>query len=82
MHFFPHLSGRWGWCRPVRLLPADPLIMGYIDANRTKMMTDLQDMTLSVAAIVRINFITSFYSLFLPGVPRGGWDPLAPARPA
>jgi hypothetical protein len=47
-------------------------IMGYIDANRTKMMTDLQDMTLSVAAICRINFITSFYSLFLPGYLAGG----------
>src|SRR3569833_798143 len=55
-------------------------IMGYIDANRTKMMTDLQDMTLSVAAIVRINFITSFYSLFLPGYLAGGvirWHRLA-----
>jgi uncharacterized protein (TIRG00374 family) len=47
-------------------------IMGYIDANRTKMMTDLHDMTLSVAAICRINFITSFYSLFLPGYLAGG----------
>jgi uncharacterized membrane protein YbhN (UPF0104 family) len=47
-------------------------IMGYIDANRTKVMTDLQDMTLSVAAICRINFITSFYSLFLPGYLAGG----------
>jgi len=46
--------------------------MGYIDANRTKMMTDLQEMTLSVAAICRINFITSFYSLFLPGYLAGG----------
>ncbi len=47
-------------------------VMGYIDANRTKMMTDLQEMTLSVAAICRINFITSFYSLFLPGYLAGG----------
>ncbi len=47
-------------------------LMGYIDANRTKMMTDLQEMTLSVAAICRINFITSFYSLFLPGYLAGG----------
>src|SRR3954464_10811332 len=63
--FLSHLSG-------VDLVPmfASYLlipIMGYIDANRTKMMTDLQDMTLSVSAIVRISFITSFYSLFLPG---------------
>jgi uncharacterized membrane protein YbhN (UPF0104 family) len=47
-------------------------IMGYIDANRTKMMTDLQGMTLGVAAICRISFITSFYSLFLPGYIAGG----------
>jgi uncharacterized membrane protein YbhN (UPF0104 family) len=68
--FISHLSG-------VELLPmfASYLlvpIMGYIDANRTKMMTDLQDMTLSVAAICRISFITSFYSLFLPGYLAGG----------
>lgn len=76
--FLSHLGG-------VDLLPmfASYLlipIMGYIDANRTKMMTDLQDMTLSVAAIVRINFITSFYSLFLPGYLAGGvirWHRLA-----
>lgn len=76
--FLSHLSG-------VDLLPmfASYLlvpIMGYIDANRTKMMTDLQDMTLSVAAICRINFITSFYSLFLPGYLAGGvirWHRLA-----
>ena len=47
-------------------------IMGYIDANRTKVMTDLQGMTLSVNQIVRISFITSFYSLFLPGYLAGG----------
>ncbi|MEJ0038826.1 MAG: lysylphosphatidylglycerol synthase transmembrane domain-containing protein [Gammaproteobacteria bacterium] len=68
--FLSHLSG-------VDLVPmlASYLlipVMGYIDANRTKMMTDLQDMTLSVAAICRINFITSFYSLFLPGYLAGG----------
>jgi uncharacterized membrane protein YbhN (UPF0104 family) len=68
--FLSHLSG-------VDLVPmfASYLlipIMGYIDANRTKMMTDLQDMTLSVSAIVRISFITSFYSLFLPGYLAGG----------
>jgi len=76
--FLSHLGG-------VDLLPmfASYLlipIMGYIDANRTKMMTDLQDMTLSVAHIVRINFITSFYSLFLPGYLAGGvirWHRLA-----
>jgi glycosyltransferase 2 family protein len=76
--FLSHLSG-------VDLVPmfASYLlipIMGYIDANRTKMMTDLQDMTLSVSAIVRINFITSFYSLFLPGYLAGGvirWHRLA-----
>ena len=76
--FLSHLSG-------VDLLPmfASYLlipVMGYIDANRTKMMTDLQDMTLSVAAICRINFITSFYSLFLPGHLAGGvirWHRLA-----
>jgi uncharacterized membrane protein YbhN (UPF0104 family) len=76
--FISHLSG-------VDLVPmfASYLlipIMGYIDANRTKMMTDLQDMTLSVAAIVRIGFITSFYSLFLPGYLAGGvirWHRLA-----
>jgi uncharacterized membrane protein YbhN (UPF0104 family) len=76
--FLSHLGG-------VGLLPmfASYLlipIMGYIDANRTKMMTDLLDMTLSVAAIVRINFITSFYSLFLPGYLAGGvirWHRLA-----
>ena len=76
--FISHLGG-------VELLPmfASYLlipIMGYIDANRTKMMTDLQDMTLSVAAICRINFITSFYSLLLPGYLAGGvirWHRLA-----
>jgi uncharacterized membrane protein YbhN (UPF0104 family) len=76
--FLSHLGG-------VDLLPmfASYLLvplMGYIDANRTKMMTDLQDMTLSVAAICRINFITSFYSLFLPGYLAGGvirWQRLA-----
>jgi glycosyltransferase 2 family protein len=47
-------------------------IMGYIDANRTKMMSDLQGITLSINQIVRINFITSFYSLFLPGHLAGG----------
>lgn len=55
-------------------------IMGYIDANRTKMMTDLQGMTLHVNEIVRISFITSFYSLFLPGYLAGGvirWHRLA-----
>jgi glycosyltransferase 2 family protein len=76
--FISHLSG-------VDLLPMFLSyllvpIMGYIDANRTKMMTDLQDMTLSVAAICRISFITSFYSLFLPGYLAGGvirWHRLA-----
>jgi uncharacterized membrane protein YbhN (UPF0104 family) len=68
--FLSHLGG-------VELVPmfASYLLiplMGYIDANRTKMMTDLQDMTLSVAAICRISFITSFYSLFLPGYLAGG----------
>jgi glycosyltransferase 2 family protein len=47
-------------------------IMGYIDANRTKMMADLQGITLSINQIVRIGFITSFYSLFLPGYLAGG----------
>ena len=47
-------------------------VMGYIDANRTKMMADIQGMTLSVNQIVRISFITSFYSLFLPGYLAGG----------
>ena len=47
-------------------------LMGYIDANRTKVMTDLQGLTLSVGAICRIGFITSFYSLFLPGHLAGG----------
>jgi uncharacterized membrane protein YbhN (UPF0104 family) len=42
-------------------------VMGYIDANRTKMMADIQGLTLSINQIVRIGFITSFYSLFLPG---------------
>ena len=42
-------------------------VMGYIDANRTKMMSDLQGLTLSINQIVRIGFVTSFYSLFLPG---------------
>jgi uncharacterized protein (TIRG00374 family) len=76
--FLSHLSG-------VDLVPmfASYLlipIMGYIDANRTKMMTDLQGMTLNVNAIVRISFITSFYSLFLPGYLAGGvirWHRLA-----
>jgi uncharacterized protein (TIRG00374 family) len=47
-------------------------VMGYIDANRTKMMADIQGMTLSINQIVRIGFITSFYSLFLPGYLAGG----------
>jgi glycosyltransferase 2 family protein len=47
-------------------------VMGYIDANRTKTMADIQGMTLSVNQIVRIGFITSFYSLFLPGYLAGG----------
>jgi uncharacterized protein (TIRG00374 family) len=47
-------------------------ITGYIDANRTKMMADIQGMTLSINQIVRISFITSFYSLFLPGYLAGG----------
>lgn len=47
-------------------------IMGYIDANRTKMMSDMQGITLTINQIVRINFITSFYSLFLPGHLAGG----------
>jgi hypothetical protein len=76
--FLSHLGG-------VQLLPMFAAyvlvpVMGYIDANRTKMMTDLQDMTLSVPAICRINFITSFYSLLLPGYLAGGvirWHRLA-----
>jgi hypothetical protein len=47
-------------------------VAGYIDANRTKMMTDLQGMTLTVGAICRISFVTSFYALFLPGYLAGG----------
>src|SRR5665213_4392939 len=47
-------------------------VMGYIDANRTKMMADIQGLTLSINQIVRIGFITSFYSLFLPGYLAGG----------
>jgi glycosyltransferase 2 family protein len=47
-------------------------VMGYINANRTKMMADIQGLTLSINQIVRIDFITSFYSLFLPGNLAGG----------
>jgi hypothetical protein len=47
-------------------------VMGYIDANRTKMLADIQGMTLGINQIVRIGFITSFYSLFLPGYLAGG----------
>jgi len=47
-------------------------VMGYINANRTKMMGDIQGLTLSINQIVRIGFITGFYSLFLPGYLAGG----------
>ncbi|MDP9082923.1 MAG: flippase-like domain-containing protein [Pseudomonadota bacterium] len=47
-------------------------VMGYINANRTKIMADIQGLTLSINQIVRIGFITGFYSLFLPGYIAGG----------
>lgn len=47
-------------------------VTGYINANRTKMMADIQGLTLSVNQVVRIGFITGFYSLFLPGYLAGG----------
>lgn len=43
------------------------ILTTFISAYRLKFLTDKQGMILSVTQIVRINFITSFYGLLLPG---------------
>jgi len=43
------------------------LLMPYIDSHRMKMLTDVQSMTLSIRQIYKINLITRFYGILLPG---------------
>jgi uncharacterized protein (TIRG00374 family) len=43
------------------------ILATFISAYRLKLLTDKQGMTPSVTQIVRINFITCFYGLLLPG---------------
>lgn len=47
-------------------------LMVYLSAAQTKVLLHKQGITLTTGQIVRINFITRFYGLFLPGVVAGG----------
>jgi uncharacterized protein (TIRG00374 family) len=47
-------------------------VANLIAAVQQKVLTDRQGMSLSLLKIVEINFITSFYNLFLPGYIAGG----------
>jgi len=47
-------------------------IMTYISAVKSKILTDEQNMSLTVGKIFEINYITQFYGLFLPEVISSG----------
>ncbi len=53
---------------PILIIP----IMVYLAATQMKILTSKQGMSLSLWQIFKINFITHFYGLFLPGYISGG----------
>jgi uncharacterized protein (TIRG00374 family) len=44
----------------------------YLESCQMKILTDHQQMSLSLSNIIEISFVSSFYSLFLPGLLSGG----------
>ena len=64
----------------VRATKVFPVVLGlllgflvrYAEASRMKILTDLQGMSFSTGHIYKINLMTSFYGMFLPGSLAGG----------
>jgi hypothetical protein len=66
----PTLQGvrPWPFLAALALVPC----MVYLAATQTKVLTDRQGLTLTVAQIFRVTFATAFYGLVLPGAILGG----------
>ena len=59
------------------------ILTTFISACRLKILTDRQDMSLTISRITEINFLTTFYGLLLPGYFASGvirWHRLSQAE--
>ena len=58
----------WPFLAALALVP----LMVYLAATQTKVLTDLQGLTLTVGQIFQVTFATAFYGILLPGAIVGG----------